>query len=60
MMSTLKNTFAPFDDALRTAFEANMLAALLEDVGTGDLTGLLVPDRLIRPWSTPHVAPWPR
>ena len=44
MMSTLKNTFAPFDDALRTAFEANMLAALLEDVGTGDLTGLLVPD----------------
>jgi len=44
MMSTLKNTFAPFDDALRTAFEANLLAALLEDVGTGDLTGLLVPD----------------
>ncbi|WP_070248025.1 carboxylating nicotinate-nucleotide diphosphorylase [Duganella phyllosphaerae] len=43
-MSTLKNTFAPFDDALRTAFEANLLAALLEDVGTGDLTGLLVPD----------------
>jgi len=44
MMSSLKNTFAPFDDALRTAFEANLLAALLEDVGTGDLTGLLVPD----------------
>ncbi len=44
MMSTLKNTFAPFDDALRTAFEANLLSALLEDVGTGDLTGLLVPD----------------
>ena len=44
MMSTLKNTFAPFDDALRSAFEANLLAALLEDVGTGDLTGLLVPD----------------
>lgn len=44
MMSTLKNTFAPFDDALRTAFEANLLAALLEDVGSGDLTGLLVPD----------------
>lgn len=44
MMSTLKNTFAPFDDALRTAFEANLLAALLEDVGSGDLTGLLVPE----------------
>ena len=43
-MSTLKNTFAPFDDALKTAFEANLLAALLEDVGSGDLTGLLVPD----------------
>jgi nicotinate-nucleotide pyrophosphorylase (carboxylating) len=43
-MSTLKNTFAPFDAALSTAFEANLLAALLEDVGTGDLTGLLVPE----------------
>ncbi|RFP19470.1 MULTISPECIES: carboxylating nicotinate-nucleotide diphosphorylase [unclassified Duganella] len=43
-MSTLVNTFAPFDDALKTAFEGNMLAALLEDVGSGDLTGLLVPD----------------
>ncbi|KQQ32471.1 nicotinate-nucleotide pyrophosphorylase [Duganella sp. Leaf126] len=43
-MSTLNNPHAPFDDALRTAFEANLLAALLEDVGTGDLTGLLVPD----------------
>lgn len=44
MMSTLVNQFAPFDDALRTAFEANLLAALLEDVGSGDLTGLLVPE----------------
>ena len=43
-MSTLKNTFAPFDDALKAAFEANLLAALLEDVGSGDLTGLLVPE----------------
>ncbi|MHA4871516.1 carboxylating nicotinate-nucleotide diphosphorylase [Duganella sp. PWIR1] len=43
-MSTLLNKFAPFDDALKTAFEANLLAALLEDVGTGDLTGLLVPE----------------
>lgn len=44
MMSTLVNTFAPFDTALATAFEANLLAALLEDVGSGDLTGLLVPE----------------
>jgi len=42
-MSTLVNRFAPFDDALMAAFEANLLAALLEDVGTGDLTGELVP-----------------
>jgi nicotinate-nucleotide pyrophosphorylase (carboxylating) len=43
-MSTLINKFAPFDDALKSAFEANLLAALLEDVGSGDLTGLLVPE----------------
>ncbi|WP_343731614.1 carboxylating nicotinate-nucleotide diphosphorylase [Duganella sp.] len=43
-MSTLLNKFAPFDDALKSAFEANLLAALLEDVGSGDLTGLLVPE----------------
>ncbi|MYM71918.1 carboxylating nicotinate-nucleotide diphosphorylase [Duganella sp. FT109W] len=43
-MSTLVNKFAPFDDALKSAFENNLLAALLEDVGSGDLTGLLVPE----------------
>ena len=43
-MSTLKNKFAPFDAALVTAFEENIKAALLEDVGTGDVTGLLVPE----------------
>jgi nicotinate-nucleotide pyrophosphorylase (carboxylating) len=43
-MSTLKNAFAPFDPALARAFEANLLAALLEDVGTRDLTGELVPE----------------
>jgi nicotinate-nucleotide pyrophosphorylase (carboxylating) len=42
-MSTLRNRYAPFDPALKAAFEANLLAALLEDVGTGDLTGQLVP-----------------
>jgi nicotinate-nucleotide pyrophosphorylase (carboxylating) len=43
-MSTLKNRFAPFDAALTRAFEANLLSALLEDVGSGDLTGKLVPE----------------
>ncbi len=42
-MSNLRNPHNTFDAALQSAFEANILAALLEDVGTGDLTGLLVP-----------------
>lgn len=42
-MSTLVNRYAPFDEALSRAFEQNLLAALLEDVGSGDLTGQLVP-----------------
>jgi len=46
-MSNLRNPFAQegrFDDKLQAAFEQNILAALLEDVGTGDLTGKLVPE----------------
>lgn len=43
-MSTLKNPHAPFDPALAAAFEANIAVALSEDVGSGDLTGLLVPE----------------
>ncbi|HEU4851048.1 MAG TPA: carboxylating nicotinate-nucleotide diphosphorylase [Telluria sp.] len=43
-MSNLRNPYDQFDEALQRAFEANLLAALLEDVGTGDLTGELVPD----------------
>jgi nicotinate-nucleotide pyrophosphorylase (carboxylating) len=43
-MSTLKNSFAPFDAALAAAFKANIALALAEDVGSGDLTGKLVPD----------------
>ena len=43
-MSTLLNRFAPFDDALAGAYERNLLAALMEDIGTGDLTGKLVPE----------------
>lgn len=43
-MSTLINPFAPFDAALVAAFEANIRTALEEDVGSGDLTGKLVPE----------------
>ncbi len=43
-MSTLKNRFAPFDPALVAAFEANVAAALAEDVGIGDWTAMLVPE----------------
>jgi len=42
-ISTLKNRFAPFDPALQTAFENNISAAIAEDVGSGDYTGMLVP-----------------
>lgn len=43
-MSTLSNPFAPFDAALVAAFEGNIRVALEEDVGTGDVTGKLVPE----------------
>ncbi|WP_370660640.1 carboxylating nicotinate-nucleotide diphosphorylase [Massilia arenae] len=42
-VTTFDNPHAQFDDRLQAAFEQNILAALLEDVGTGDLTGKLVP-----------------
>lgn len=42
-MTTLRNPYDQFDEKLQAAFEQNILAALLEDVGTGDLTGMLVP-----------------
>jgi len=43
-MTLPDNPHAQFDDKLQASFEQNILAALLEDVGTGDLTGMLVPD----------------
>jgi nicotinate-nucleotide pyrophosphorylase (carboxylating) len=43
-MSNLRNPYNQFDAALQSAFEANLLAAMLEDIGSGDLTGLLVPN----------------
>lgn len=41
--TNLQNTFAPFDLDLTNALNANVSLALNEDVGTGDLTGELVP-----------------
>ena len=38
----LVNRYAPFDAALQAAFDAQVASALAEDVGSGDLTGLLV------------------
>ncbi len=43
-MSTLKNPHAPFDAALALAFEANINAALTEDIGSGDWTAMLLPE----------------
>jgi nicotinate-nucleotide pyrophosphorylase (carboxylating) len=51
-MSTLKNPFAPFDAALAAAFTENICAALAEDVGSGDVTGKLVPEN---EWVKAHV-----
>ena len=42
-MSNLQNPFSPFDAALADALEANITAALAEDVGSGDVTGKLIP-----------------
>jgi nicotinate-nucleotide pyrophosphorylase (carboxylating) len=64
-MSTLKNPFAPFDAALAAAFSANICAALEEDVGSGDVTGRLVPENecvkarvLVREQAVLCGAPW--
>ncbi|GAC1333995.1 MAG: carboxylating nicotinate-nucleotide diphosphorylase [Collimonas sp.] len=43
--STLENRFAPFDAALQVAFDNNVRTAIAEDVGSGDLTGKLVPEQ---------------
>jgi nicotinate-nucleotide pyrophosphorylase (carboxylating) len=44
-MTTLTNLFSPFSPALDAALQANVTLALDEDVGSGDLTGLLVPQQ---------------
>jgi len=40
----LINPFAPFDTALSVALQENVRVALQEDIGSGDITGLLLPD----------------
>jgi nicotinate-nucleotide pyrophosphorylase (carboxylating) len=64
-MSALSNPFAPFDAALAAALQANVTLALDEDVGRGDLTGLLVPQNewvqarvLVRESAVLCGAPW--
>ena len=42
-MTTLINELAPFDAALQVALQKNVSDALQEDIGHGDVTGLLVP-----------------
>ena len=46
-MSNLNNPFAPFDAALAQALKTTIDTALLEDIGSGDVTGLLVPENEI-------------
>jgi nicotinate-nucleotide pyrophosphorylase (carboxylating) len=41
--TNLQNAFAPFDTELLNALNASVQLALTEDVGSGDLTGELVP-----------------
>lgn len=43
-MSTLKNPFAPFDEALAEALLQNIRTALVEDIGSGDWTAQLLPE----------------
>ena len=64
-MTTLRNPHAIFDAKLQTAFETNLLAALMEDIGTGDVTAQLVPDErrvhaqvIVREQAVLCGAPW--
>ncbi|MDP3843071.1 MAG: carboxylating nicotinate-nucleotide diphosphorylase [Oxalobacteraceae bacterium] len=64
-MSTLTNRFAPMGPDLAAAFEENIRIALEEDIGSGDVTGLLVPEHewvearvLVREEAVLCGAPW--
>src|SRR6185369_2729105 len=45
-MNQLVNPYAPFDAALAAAFENNIQTAIKEDVGSGDVTGLLISEAM--------------
>jgi len=64
-MNLPHNPFAPFDDALKQALAANVAAALAEDIGTGDVTGMLIDERktvqaqvIVREQAVLCGAPW--
>ena len=64
-MSTLKNSFAPFDAALTSSFESSIRTALEEDIGSGDWTAMLIPESahlnarvLVRESAVLCGAPW--
>ncbi|HEY5801475.1 MAG TPA: carboxylating nicotinate-nucleotide diphosphorylase [Burkholderiaceae bacterium] len=64
-MSTLRNPYAPFDSSLSWALQDNVAQALREDVGDGDVTGLLVPEHelvkarvIVREQAVLCGAPW--
>ena len=46
---SVNSVFDSYGPALRAALEANVNAAIAEDVGSGDLTGLLIPaDKIVQ------------
>ncbi len=47
LSSNLRNPHAPFPADLQSSLESNIERALAEDVGSGDRTGLLIPDEQI-------------
>ncbi|MGB3424456.1 MAG: carboxylating nicotinate-nucleotide diphosphorylase [Castellaniella sp.] len=47
LSSTLGNPHTPFSAELQASLDTNVERALAEDVGTGDRTGLLIPDEQI-------------
>ena len=64
-MSNLINRFAPFNPELAQAMQANVALALAEDIGSGDVTGALVPEHemvlarvIVREAATLCGAPW--
>ena len=64
-MSNLRNPHAIFDAKLQSSFETNLLAALMEDIGSGDVTAKLVPDEarvhaqvIVREQAVLCGAPW--